>query len=90
MFTSVLSTTPSDSKGLTALAIWILSTILLVFAALLLYIAVLIKMRRASRKTNNSNENEKRFLDLDPIFLLIHFTMFAIFLITYTIVFASI
>ena len=89
MFTSVLSTTPSDSKGLTALAIWILSTILLVFAALLLYIAVLIKMRRGTRRTSIS-ENEKGLLDLDPIFLLTHLTIFAIFLITYTIVFASI
>ena len=89
MFTSVLSTTPSDSKGLTALAIWILSTILLVFAALLLYIAVLIKMRRGTRRTNGS-ENEKRLIDLDPIFLLTHLSMFAIFLVTYTIVFASI
>ena len=89
MFTSVLSTTPSDSKGLTALATWILSTILLVFAALLLYIAVLIKMRRGTRRTNGS-ENEKRLIDLDPIFLLTHLSMFAIFLVTYTIVFASI
>ena len=89
MFTSVLLTTPSDSKGLTALAIWILSTILLVFTALLLYIVVLIEMRRVARRTS-SNENERRSLDLDPVFLAVHLTMFAIFLLTYTIVFASI
>ena len=71
--------------GLTALAIWILSTILLVFTALLLYIAVLINMRRKI-----SSENEKGVLDLDPIFLVVHLALFAIFLLTYTIVFASI
>ena len=71
------------------MAIWILSTILLVFTALLLYIAVLINMRRGTRKTNSS-QNEKGVLDLDPIFLCVHLVMFAIFLLTYTIVFSSI
>ena len=89
MFTSVLSNTPSDSKGLTALALWILSTILLVFLALILYIALLINMRRVTSRTSSS-ENERRSLDLDPIFLAAHVTISATFLLTYTIVFASI
>ena len=88
MFTSVLSSTPSDSQGLTALAAWILCTMILVFVALLLYVAVLINMRQGMRRT--SSETERQSLDLDPIFLVVHVLLFIIFLVTYTIVSVSI
>ena len=88
MFTSVLSSTPSDSQGLTALAAWILCTMILVFVALLLYVVVLINMRRGLRRT--SSDLERQSLDLDPIFLVAHVLLFIIFLVMYTIVSVSI
>ena len=87
MFTSVLSSTPSDSQGLTALAAWILGTMILVFVALLLYVVVLVKMRRGMRRTGS--DMERQSLDLDPIFLVIHVLLFIIFLFTYSIVSVS-
>ena len=88
MFTSVLSSTPSDSQGLTALAAWILCTMILVFVALLLYVVVLINMRRGLRRT--SSDLERQSLDLDLIFLVAHVLLFIIFLVMYTIVSVSI
>ena len=88
MFTSVLSSTPSDSQGLTALATWILCTMILVFVALLFYVVVLVNMRRGLRRTGS--DMEKQSLDLDPIFLVVHVLLFIIFLVTYTIVSISI
>ena len=87
MFTSVLSSTPSDSQGLTALAAWILGTMILVFVALLLYVVVLVNMRRGMRRTGSDIETQS--LDLDPIFLVIHVLLFIIFLFTYSIVSVS-
>ena len=88
MFTSVLSSTPSDSQGLTALAAWILCTMILVFVALLLYVVVLVNMRRDMRRTGI--DMERQSLDLDPIFLVVHVLLFIIFLVTYSIVSVSI
>ena len=88
MFTSVLSSTPSDSQGLTALAAWILCTMILVFVALLLYVVVLVNMRRHIRRTGI--DMERQSLDLDPIFLVVHVLLFIIFLVTYSIVSVSI
>ena len=88
MFTSVLSSTPSDSQGLTSLAAWILCTMILVLVALLLYVVVLINMRRGLRRT--SSDLERQSLDLDPIFLVAHVLLFIIFLVMYTIVSVSI
>ena len=88
MFTSVLSSTPSDSQGLTSLAAWILCTMILVFVALLLYVVVLINMRRGLRRT--SSDLERQSLDLDLIFLVAHVLLFIIFLVMYTIVSVSI
>ena len=88
MFTSVLSSTPSDSQGLTSLAAWILCTMILVFVALLLYVVVLVNMRRDMRRTGI--DMERQSLDLDPIFLVVHVLLFIIFLVTYIIVSVSI
>ena len=90
MFTSVLSSTPSDSQGLTALAAWILCTMILVFVALLLYVVVLVNMRRDMRTAGSEMELERQSLDLDPIFLVVHVLLFIIFLVTYSIVSVSI
>ena len=81
MFTNVLSNSPSDPKGLTALAIWILGSLILVFIALLLYVAILVNMRRMAKKTGSSEEKSR--VDFDSIFLLAHLTLFAIFIIVY-------
>ena len=85
MFNSALSTTPSDSTGLTALAVWILSCIVFVFIALLFYVVILVNMKRISKKTSHQEEgiNPKNILDLDPLFLVIHILSFAFFTITY-------
>ena len=86
MFTNVLSDTPSEPKGLTALAIWILGSLILVFIALLLYVFILVNMRRLAKKTSTeSSSEEKSRFDFDSIFLLAHLSLFAIFLFVYAI-----
>ena len=87
MFTNVLSNTPSEPKGLTALAIWILGSLILVFIALLLYVFILVNMRRLAKKktSTGSNSEEKSRFDFDSIFLLAHLSLFAIFLFVYAI-----
>ena len=91
MFNSALSTTPSDSTGLTALAVWILSCIVFVFIALLFYLVILINMKRTSMKISQKEEglyeqsavNPKKLLDLDPLFLVVHILAFAFFTAAY-------
>ena len=86
MFTNVLSNTPSEPKGLTALAIWILGSLILVFIALLLYVFILVNMRRLAKKTSTgSSPEEKSRVDFDSIFLLTHLSLFAIFIFVYAI-----
>ena len=86
MFTNVLSNTPSEPKGLTALAIWILGSLILVFIALLLYVFILVNMRRLAKKTSTeSSPEEKSRFDFDSIFLLAHLSLFAIFIFVYAI-----
>ena len=91
MFNSVLSTTPSDSTGLTALTVWILVCIAFVFSALFLYIIILVKMKNNVRNKRScvepTLEGEKdktsKDFDFDPIFLVVHITLFIVFIITY-------
>jgi len=89
MFNSVLSTTPSDSSGLTALSVWILVCIAFVFSALFLYIIILVQMKKMAlnKKSHiepiNGEAKEKRSTDYDPIFLVVHITSFIAFVIIY-------
>ena len=53
MFNSVLSSTPSDATGLTALALWILTCIIFVFIALVFYVVILINMRRLRKNARS-------------------------------------
>ena len=102
MFNSALSTTPSDSTGLTALAIWILSCIVFVFIALLFYVVILVDMKRLGKKIKSdidlsqasskirvpSEENDlKSSFDFDLIFLVAHLVTYATFIIIYLFVF---
>ena len=90
MFYSALSTTPSNSTGLTPLAVWILSCIVFAFIALLFYVVVIINIKRISKTTylkkeglyDQSPDNPKSLLDLDPLFLAIHILAFVFFTIT--------
>ena len=86
MFNSVLSTTPSDTSGLTALALWILICIIFVFIALFFYILILVKMKRQNRKTDpepmhdEDEEKQKKPCcgyrgipdDFDPLAIFVH------------------
>ena len=98
MFNSVLSTTPSEPSGLTALALWILFCIIFVFIALFFYVMILVKMKRQNRKTDpvepmheEDEEEPKKPCsghcgvpdDLDPLFLFIHFVAFGLFVLSY-------
>ena len=102
MLNSAMSTTPSDSTGLTALAIWILSCIVFVFIALLFYVLILVNMKRLEKKIkaniNLSQDSSKMVvpieetdskhsLDFDLIFLVVHLVTYAMFIIIYLIVF---
>ena len=98
MFNSVLSTTPSDTSGLTALAVWILFCIIFVFIALFFYVVILVKTKRQNRKTDpvelmhEEDEEEPKKPgglhcrvpdDLDPLFLFIHLVAFGLFVLIY-------
>ena len=96
MFNSALSTTPSDSSGLTALAVWILSSIVLVFVALFFYVVILVKTKRMNKKSNpeilplgkgKSKKPSGNPLDIDPLFLVVHFLAFGLFTMTYLFVY---
>ena len=96
MFNSALSTTPSDSSGLTALAVWILSSIVFVFIALFFYVVILVKTKRMNKKSNpeilplgagKSKKPSRNPIDVDPLFLAIHFLAFALFTLTYLFVY---
>ena len=102
MFNSALSTTPSDSTGLTALAIWILSCIVFVFIALLFYVVILVNLKRLEKKIKSdinmsqasskirvpSEETDlKSSFDFDLIFLVAHLVTYATFIIIYLFVF---
>ena len=91
-YNSALSTTPSASSGLTALAVWILSCIVFVFIALLFYVVILVKTKRQNRKIVpesmfEDEEDSKKSCgipdDLDPLFLLIHFVAFGLFMMIF-------
>ena len=102
MFNSALSTTPSDSTGLTALAIWILSCIVFVFIALLFYVVILVNLKKLGKKIKSdinmsqasskirvpSEETDlKSSFDFDLIFLVAHLVTYATFIIIYLFVF---
>ena len=78
-----------DLEGLTALAIWILGSLTLVFVALLLYVLILVNMKRLARRTGTKligTSGDEGRVDFDSIFILAHPTLFAIFIISYFLV----
>ena len=91
MFNSALSSTPSDSTGLTALAVWIFSCIIFVFAALLLYVVILVDIKTLEKRVKSnikpyqSNEKDtvKKRADFDQMFLIAHLVSFAAFVLVY-------
>ena len=91
MFNSVLSNTPSDSSGLTALSVWILVCITFVFSALFLYIIILVQMKNNARNNRSlvgptldeEKDKGRKDFDFDPIFLVVHITLFIVFVIVY-------
>ena len=92
LFTSALSTTPSD--GLTALTTWILTCIFFVFVALLFYVVILLRIRANSKvassengKCNSAQKKSKTPIDLDIFFLLVHLVSFGFFVIVYSFVY---
>ena len=92
LFTSALSTTPSD--GLTALTTWILTCIFFVFVALLFYVVILLRIRANSKvasseteKCNSAQKKSKTPIDLDIFFLLVHLVSFGFFVIVYNFVY---
>ena len=100
MFNSALSSTPSDSSGLTALAVWIFSCILFVFIALLLYVVILVDMKGLKKKIESSFKkssdskiivlsDSENCTDLDPMFLIVHQASFVVFIIVYLIVYLT-
>ena len=73
-------------EGLTALAIWILGSLSLVFVALLLYVLILVNMKRLARRTGTKligTSGDEGRVDFDSIFIFAHPTLFAIFIISY-------
>ena len=96
MFNSALSTTPSDSSGLTALAVWILSSVVFVFVALFFYVVILVKTNGMNKKSNpeilpldkgKSKKPSGNPIDIDPLFLVVHFLSFGLFTMTYLFVY---
>ena len=99
MFNSALSSTPSDSSRLTALAVWIFTCILFVFIALL-YVVILVDMKGLKKKIESNfkkspdskiivlSDSENR-TDLDPMFLIVHQASFVVFIIGYLIVYLT-
>ena len=95
MFNSAISSTPTASSGLTALAVWILGCIIFVKLALTFYVVILVNAKRISKRTNpesldkerSSKSKEENPIDLDPLFLGIHFVAFGLFIMTYLLVF---
>ena len=92
LFTSALSTTPSD--GLTALTTWILTCIFFVFVALLFYVVILLRIRANSKvapseteKCNSTQKKSKTPIDLDIFFLLVHLVSFGFLVIVYSFVY---
>ena len=93
MFNSAVTSTPSASSGLTALSAWILSCICLVKLALVFYVVILVNMKRLGKKTKpdtrppvDRESSKKSFLnsiDLDPLFLVVHFVVVCLFFVTY-------
>ena len=94
MFNSAISSTPTASSGLTALPVWILGCIIFVKLALTFYVVILVNARRISKRTNpesldkeRSSKSKENPIDLDPLFLGIHFVAFGLFVMTYFFVF---
>ena len=91
IFNSALSNTPSEPSGLTVLAFWILSCIVLVCSALLFYVIILVEMKKPSNEkvsqvfSLDEEFEEKKNRNLDPIFLVIHTTSFIVFVVVYVI-----
>ena len=84
MFNSALSSTPSASSGLTALAVWILTCIVFVKFALTFYVVILVNAKRLSKRTHPLDEEKSNNpIDLDPLFFGIHFVAFGLFVMTH-------
>ena len=90
IFNSMLTTTPGEADGLTALAVWIVACIIFVFLSLLSYVFILARMKMPKKvKTafeKLSVEKKKDFVDADTVFLVINSVMFLVFLFVYTII----
>ena len=90
MFNSAISSTPTASSGLTALAVWILGCIIFVKLALTFYVVILVNVKRNSKRTNpetldkeRSSKSKENPIDLDPLFLGIHSVAFGLFIMVY-------
>ena len=85
MFNSAVSSTPTASSRLTALAVWILGCICFVKFALTFYVLILVNAKRLGKRTNplDDEKSPKKSIDLDPLFLGIHFLAFGLFIMTY-------
>ena len=85
MFNSAVSSTPSASSRLTALAVWILGCICFVKFALTFYVLILLNAKRLGKRTSPLDDKEKSGnpIDLDPLFFGIHFLAFGLFIMTY-------
>jgi hypothetical protein len=88
MLNSVLTSTPADANGLTALSIWILACIGFVFVALLFYVFILVGMKRRMKKeaTGPTADREGTEVDWDPGFLALHVASFTLFTVIYTVI----
>ena len=87
MFNSAVSSTPTASSRLTALAAWILGCICFVKLALTFYVLILVNAKRLGKRTNPLDERKPKSsgnpIDLDPLFFGIHFLAFGLFIMTY-------
>ena len=88
MFNSAVSSTPTASSRLTALAAWILGCICFVKLALTFYVLILVNAKRLGKRTNPLDDKEGKSkssgnpIDLDPLFFGIHFLAFGLFIMT--------